>query len=220
MITLHYLVHSRSQRIVWLLEELGVEYELKRYERNKKTNLAPDELKKIHPLGRAPVIEDDGLVIAESGAIIEHLIERYDTEGKFKAENKHSYLFWVHFAEASLMPPLVTNMVLNKGKEKVGFPISIFINKFVDAIIAAYFGPNLATSLDFIEAHLSEHHGFDGESINGADFQMIFPLEAVVGAGRGAKYPAITAYVKRIHQREAYQSGLVKSGEYAYASVS
>ncbi|MFC3095317.1 glutathione S-transferase [Alteromonas sediminis] len=221
MITLHHLNNSRSQRILWLLEELSAEYDIEFHERDKKTNLAPSSLKAVHPLGRAPVLTVGEHTLAESAAIIEYLISHYDQVGAFSydvASEGQDYLFWMHFAEGSLMPALVANMVLEKAKGKVVFPLNVFIGKFVDAVKAAYFGPNLKSSLDFVEQHLSANHGFVGSGLTGVDFQMIFPLEALVASNRAERYPAITAYVKRMHQREAYQRALKKGGEYAYAT--
>lgn len=222
MITVHHLENSRSQRILWLLEELGVEYDIVFHQRDKSTNLAPAALKEIHPLGRAPVIEDGDRVIAESATIIEYLLEKYDTDKRFSVTDDdvaaYDHKFWLHFAEGSLMPSLVTKMVLNKGKQKVGFPFSLITNKFVQGVIEAYFGPNLDVSIKFVEDHLQANHGFVGANFTAADFQMIFPLEALVATGQTKQLPAISAYVQRIHKRDAYQQALAKGGEYAYAT--
>jgi len=221
MITLHHLDNSRSQRILWLLEELEVDYDIEFHKRDRVTNLAPESLKQVHPLGRAPVLKVGNHTLAESAAIIEFLISHHDQNGQFGydlASDNQDYLFWMHFAEGSLMPALVSNMVLEKAKTKVVFPINFFTTKFVEAVIDAYFGPNLKASLAYVEAHLAEHHGFVGNGLTGVDFQMIFPLEALVASNRAQAYPAISAYVKRIHQREAYQRALAKGGPYAYAT--
>ena len=222
MITLHHLENSRSQRILWLLEELGVDYDIAFHKRDKTTNLAPAELKQVHPLGRAPVIEDGDKIIAESASIIEYLIEQYDVDHRLRVADDspavYDHKFWLHFAEGSLMPSLVTKMVLNKGKEKVGFPFSFVTDKFVQGVIGAYFGPNLDVSIKFVEDHLQAHHGFVGDGLTAADFQMIFPLEALVATGQAKHLPAISAYVQRIHKRVAYRRALAKGGDYAYAT--
>lgn len=222
MITIHHLENSRSQRIVWLAEELGITYKLEQYRRDPKTGLAPDSFKRIHPLGRAPIICFDELVLVESATIIEFMIGRFDDQRLFVSpdneEAQQAYRFWMHFAEGSLMPPLVTKLVMSKASQQVPFPFSFITNKFVDGVNEAYFSKNLADSLDYVETHLAKHHGFVSEQLTGVDFQMIFPLEAIVASGQADKYPAIKAYVKRIHQRSAYQQGLKKTLPYAYAT--
>lgn len=219
-LVLHHLNNSRSQRILWLLEELGVAYDILHYQRDAKTNLAPDALKKVHPLGRAPVITHNGNALAESGAIIEYLIEEFGAQFK-PADNRYAlnqYRFWMHFAEGSLMPPLVARLVLSKAKEKASpFFMKPVVGKIVDAITAAYYGPNLKISLEYVNDYLQEHEWFAGDNLSGADFQMSFPLEAMQGRVGKGQYAAIDAYVARIHARDAYQRGLAKGGEYAYA---
>ncbi len=220
MLTLHHLNDSRSQRILWLLEELKIPYQLETYQRNPKTGLAPEQLKAIHPLGRSPVLTTEHGVMAESGAIIEFLIGRYANEtcGVPEDEKDHQdYLFWMHFAEGSLMPPLVAMKVLFKAREKSPFLFKPVVNKMVEGIINAYYGPNLKQSLKYIESWLSKNEWFAGNRLSGADIQMSFPLESLVATGRAKNFPAITEYVKRIHARPAYQEALKKGGEYSYA---
>mgnify|MGYP002700103203 FL=1 len=224
MITLHHLNNSRSQRVLWLLEELKLEYKIEFYARDKKTILAPDSLKAIHALGKSPVITDDatGMTLAESGAIIEYLVQTY---GKHLMPEQGSeaywqYLYWLHFSEGSLMPPMVMNLVLNKMKAS---PMPFFIKPvakmLADKIVENFSGPNVKRSLDFIESHLNNKAWFCGDQLTGADIQMSFPLEA--SAARGlisqANYPNIDAYVKRFHALPAYQAGLAKGGDYDYA---
>jgi len=220
MLTLHHLNNSRSQRILWLLEELGVDYALEKYQRNPKTNLAPKELKAVHPLGRSPVLTTDDVTLAESGAIVSYLVSRY-AKDQFSVPQDvaayQEYLFWLHFAEGSLMPPLVATLVLRKARQKSPWLIKPIVNKMVDGIMGAYYGPNLEQSLKYTERYLSSHDWFAGNGPTGADVQMIFPLESVVASGRADNLPAIRAYVKRIHDRPAYQRALEKGGEYAYA---
>ncbi|NMH59901.1 glutathione S-transferase [Alteromonas ponticola] len=220
MLTLHHLNDSRSQRILWLLEELGAEYQLEVYQRDQKTGLAPTELKAIHQLGRAPVLTTENGTLAESGAIIEYLVKHY-ADATFAApsdeKNYQSYLFWMHFAEGSLMPPLVAMKVLFKAREKTPLLFKPVVNKMVEGIIRAYYGPNLEQSLKYIESWLSSHEWFAGNQPTGADVQMSFPLESLVATGRAKSYPAITEFVQRIHARPAYQAALKKGGEYSYA---
>lgn len=223
MITLHHLNNSRSQRILWLLEELNLDYKIEFYARDKKTILAPDSLKAIHALGKSPVITDDktGFTLAESGAIIEYLIQTYGKQlmPEQGSEEYWQYLYWLHFSEGSLMPPMVMNLVLMKMKTS---PMPFFIKPvakmLADKIVENFSGPNIKRSLDFIENHLSKNTWFCGEQLTGADIQMSFPLEA--SAARGIvndQYPNTLAYVKRFQALPAYQAGLAKGGDYDYA---
>ena len=221
MITLHHLNNSRSQRILWLLEELGVPYEIRHYQRDRKTQLAPPELKKVHPLGKSPVITDDGVTVAESGAIIEYLVRKYGTQFR-PAEDSPAFLdytYWMHFAEGSLMPPLVMKLVFDKVREA---PVPFFIKPvtkgIADKVMSSFVGPNIRGNLDFIEAHLAKHPWFAGDALSGADFQLSFPLEATMaGRAAGGHYPAIKAWVKKVQERPAYQRGLKAGGPYDYA---
>lgn len=222
MLTLHHLNNSRSQRILWLLEELGVDYKIEFYERDSTTNLAPDSLRAVHPLGRSPVLSTPHGAIAESGAIVEYLVRNH-AESSFAVPNDEEalqqYWFWLHFAEGSLMPPLVANLVLEKARQKGSKPFFIkpITEKLVDGIINAYYGPNLAQSLRYVESYLANHTWFAGDEPTGADVQMIFPLESLVASGRADDFAAIRGYVKRVHERPAYKRALEKGGEYAYA---
>lgn len=222
MLTLHHLNNSRSQRILWLLEELGVDYEIEHYQRDSQTNLAPDALRGVHPLGRSPVLSTPDGAIAESGAIVEYLVHTHAKESfvtPTDGDALQQYWFWLHFAEGSLMPPLVANLVLEKARQKGSKPFFIkpITNKLVDGILNAYYGPNLAQSLRYVESYLSRNTWFAGDAPTGADVQMIFPLESLVASGRAKEFSAIQGYVKRIHARPAYQRGLEKGGEYDYA---
>lgn len=223
MITVHHLEDSRSQRLLWLLEELGLAYEVKRYARDKKTQLAPKALYAVHPLGKSPVLEDDGLVLAESGAIIEYLLARYDAEGRFKPADALSqagrdYTYWLHFAEGSLMPYLVMVKVFDTVKRA---PMPFFVRPIAKQIAGrvegSFLKPSVTRFFDFIEAHLSKQQWFAGDAISGADIQMSFPLEAAMAGRVVGEYPQIRAYVKRIHARDAYQRALAKGGDYSYA---
>ena len=224
MITLHHLNNSRSQRILWLLEELNLEYRIERYQRDPVTIMAPDSLKAVHPLGKSPVISDDAtnVTLAESGAIIEYLIQTYGQERLCPSAGSPAYwqyIYWLHFTEGSLMPPLVMNLVLTKMKESpMPFFVKPIAKMIADKIVEKFSGPNIKRSLDFIEQHLSQNTWFCGEQMSGADIQMSFPLEASVARGAiGENYPHILAYVKRFQALPAYQKGLEKGGEYDYA---
>src|SRR6476619_7485572 len=196
MIIVHHLENSRSQRILWMLEELGLPYEVKRYERNKQTMLAPPELKRIHPLGKSPVIEDSetGKVVAETGNIVEYLVAK---AGKLGAPDDLDaalrYRFWLHYAEGSLMPPLLVKLVLTR--------VPIF-GKMAQKRIQ----PMIDVHLDYIESELAQHHWFAGETMTAADIMMSFPLEAARSrAGLDASRPAIIAWLDKVHARPAYQ---------------
>lgn len=222
MLVVHHLNNSRSQRVLWALEELGVPYEVKRYQRDEITNLAPASLKAIHPLGKSPVIIDGDLTLAESGAIIEYLVRTHGN-GAFipptSSEAYQSYVYWLHFAEGSLMPPMVLKLVFDKI---VSSPMPFFAKPIAKGIakkvMTGYVGPSIKDNLDFIDSHLTSHEWFAGDHISGADFQMSFPLEAWVARNPDdSNYPKIVAYVKRLHERPAYQKALDAGGPYDYA---
>lgn len=221
MIVVHHLNNSRSQRVLWALEELGVPYEIKRYERDLKTNLAPSSLKKVHPLGKFPVISDGDITIAESGAIIEYLCQSYG-KGNFiperNTEGHRQYIYWLHFAEGSLMPQLLFSVILNKIKSNASpFFIKPIANAIVQKVMSGYVGPNITTNLNFIEEHLKNNDWFAGEQLSGADIQMSFPLEAwASNNSTNQQYPNILAYVKRFQERAAYQRALDTGGHYDY----
>ena len=210
MIVVHHLENSRSQRILWMLEELGLPYEIKRYERNKKTMLAPPELRQVHPLGKSPVIEDTedaNRVIAETGAIVEYLVDKAD--GRLGAPANRTgaldYRFWLHYAEGSLMPPLLLKLVLAR--------VPLFGKSVTKRI-----QPWIETHLDFVEAHLAKQPWFAGEAMTAADIMMSFPLEAARSrGGLDASRPATIAWLNKVHALPAYQTALRKGGPYAYA---
>ena len=222
MITLHHLNNSRSQRIIWLLEELKLEFVIEFHKRDSKTYLAGDSLKAIHALGKSPVISDDqtGMTLAESGAIIEYLVQTY---GKHLMPEQGSqaywqYLYWLHFSEGSLMPPMVMNLVLSKMKDSpMPFFVKPIAKTIANQIVKQFSGPNIKRSLEFIEDHLSKNTWFCGDQLTGADVQMSFPLEASAARGMVDQYPNILAYVKRFQALPAYQAALAKGGDYDYA---
>lgn len=223
MLTLHHLNNSRSQRILWLLEELKQEYHIERYARDTKTQLAPASLKKVHPLGKSPLLTDEDKVIAESGAIIEYLAENYGPQW-IPAQGSDAYLqykYWLHYAEGSLMPYFVMKLVFDKVKNSP-LPLLVkpivkpIVNTIYSEVMKSFLGPNIASNLQFIEEHLAQSEWFAGPAISGADIQMSFPLEAGLQGSRRS-YPHIQAFLKRIHARPAYQKALEIGGSYDYA---
>ncbi len=224
MITVHHLNNSRSQRVIWLLEELGVDYEIKLYQRDPKTMLAPKSLLKVHPLGKSPVITDGGTVVAESGAIIEYLIDRYDIEGKLSpaagTPTRLRYTYWLHFAEGSAMSPLLMKLVFNQIEKA---PMPFFAKPIAKAISknvkTSFIDPQIKAHLDYIESELCKSTWFAGGRLTGADIQMSFPLEAAVArGGLDESYPKIMAFIKRIHDRAGYKRALERGGEYSLLS--
>jgi glutathione S-transferase len=207
-IIVHHLENSRSQRVLWMLEELGLPYTVKRYERNRQTMLAPPELKRVHPLGKSPAIEDtDGRVVVETGAIIEYLVEKAD--GRLgplaHRDSVLRYRQFLHYAEGSLMPPLLVLLVVNR--------IPLLGKKAAKRI-----QPMIDVHLDYVEAELAQRPWFAGGEITAADIMMSFPLEAArTRAGLGASRPHTIAWLDKIHARPAYKAALVRGGPYAYA---
>lgn len=224
MLTVHYLEGSRAHRIVWLLQELRIPYELTTYARDTKTSLAPASLKKIHPLGKSPVITDGGLVIAESGAIIEYLVEQYGhnwvgDEGcnlePTKGTPEHRQCrFWMHYAEGSLMNWLVMGLVFRRiPTQPMPFFVKPIAKALCEKVIEQLIAPNLQSAQDFIEQHLAQHTWFAGEHLSMADFQMGFAVEALLTAGApAAQYPHLHAYLSRIQARPAYQGAIAQAG--------
>jgi glutathione S-transferase len=220
MIVVHHLNNSRSQRVLWLLEELGLPYEVKRYQRDRKTMLAPPELRAVHPLGKSPVIEDDGQVLAESGAIIEYLAERYGEEGlvpKAGTPEHLRYRYWMHFAEGTAQPPLLLKLLFDRVERG---PMPFFVRPVARAIArranATYIQPNIDRNLDFMERELGQRDWFAGAAFSAADVQMSFPLEAaVVRGGLDGKRPRLMDFLARIHARPAYRRAVERGGEYA-----
>jgi glutathione S-transferase len=217
MIIVHHLNNSRSQRILWLLEELNLPYEIKRYERNKLTMLAPPELKEVHPLGKSPVITDGDLVIAESGAIMEYLVNKYGNGRLKPADEKNAlrYTYWLHYAEGSAMPILLLTLIFNKIETA---PMPFFIKPIAKTISAnvrkAFINPNTKTHFDFMEGELGKNAWFAGNEFSAADIQMSFVVEAAGARGVLKERPRLQAYLKSIHARPAYKQALERGGEY------
>ena len=218
MITLHHLNNSRSQRILWLLEELGLEYDIKRYERDPETMLAPDSLRQVHPLGKSPVITDDDLTLAESGAIVEYLVDRYGNGRLAPAPNtpeRLRYTYWLHYAEGSAMPPLLLNLVFQQVKEKTPFFLRPIAGAIAGRAQSSFIQPQIALHLDYMESELNKAEWFVNDSFTAADIQLSFPLEeAATRAGLNASRPKLMAFLERIHARPAYQQALDRGGKY------
>jgi glutathione S-transferase len=207
MIKVHHLNNSRSQRVLWLLEEITLDYEIVRYQRDSKTKLAPRSLRDIHPLGKAPIIEDGSLRLAETGAIFDYLVGRYGQHlaPPRDAEVYWRYCYWLHYAEGSAMPPLLCKLIL-KRLGALGWPA----RRFVDGQIALH--------LDYMESQLANGPWFVADAFSAADIMMSFPLEvASVRAGLNATRPNLLNFLHRTHARPAYQRALKRGGEYALA---
>lgn len=219
-IIVHHLENSRSRRVLWLLEELGLAYDVVRYQRDPKTMLAPAELRAVHPLGKSPVVVDGDEVLAESGAIIEALAERHDAGHRLSpvpgSPEMQRYRYWLHYAEGSAMPPLL--MRLGFGRIRSA-PMPFFAKPIargiVDTALRTFIGPQLKLHFGYMEAELGKHAWFAGDRFTAADIQMSFPLEA--GAQRVGydAYPNLRAFLQRIHARPGYQRALERGGPYA-----
>lgn len=206
MLTVHHLNNSRSQRILWLLEELEIEYEIKFYARDSDTNRAPKELKAVHQLGKSPVIEDGPDIVAETGAIIVYILDKYG-DGELRPEKGIpeyvDYVHFLHFAEGSAMLPLLLSLYTSYLGDAAA-PLQPMIMAEIKGI------------LDYCEYQLTSSEYFAGDHLTGADIQMIFPLEAAKARGRLKGYEACNEYVEKIHKRPAYLRALARGGDYAY----
>lgn len=217
MITVHHLENSRSQRVLWVLEELGLPYDVKRYPRDPKTLLAPAELKAVHPLGKSPVIIDEGRTVAESGAIIEYLVAK--TGGQLAPAPDSpawlDYRYFMHYAEGSLMPLMVMSLMFTRIPKS---PMPFFARPIARALCgkvhSSFLQPQITDHLAMLEAHLTKRTWFAGEDFSAADIQMSFPLEAAAVRAGGDRYPALAAFLARIHDRPAYQRALERGGPY------
>jgi glutathione S-transferase len=220
VITVHHLNNSRSHRVLWLLEELGVPYEIRRYQRDPATSLAPPELLAIHPLGKSPVITDEGLTLAESGAIAEYLVDRYGKGALIPpagTPQRVRYTYWLHFAEGSAMPPLLMKLVFSRlEKAPMPFfakPIARSISRKVKE---SFIDPNLGRIATYIESELAGSGWFAGSEFTAADIQMSFPVEAIT-VRVGAR-PNMTQFLQRVHDRPAYKRAIERGGEVAILS--
>jgi len=221
MVIVHHLNNSRSQRVLWLLEELGVPYEVKRYERDAKTMLAPPSLLAVHPLGKSPVIVDRAVTVAESGAIVEYLVDKYGAGRLIPAAGtpeRLRYTYWLHNAEGSAMPPLLLKLVFDRiATNPAPWPISAIARRIAATVQNTFIGPNLKRHLDYMEAELGLHSWFAGEQFTAADIQMSFPLEAAASrAGLNDSRPKLMGFLNRIHARDAYKRALERGGAYDF----
>ena len=223
MLIVHHLNNSRSQRVLWLLEELGLAYEVKRYERDPKTMLAPASLRQVHPLGKSPVLTDEALTLAESGAIVEYLVERYG-QGRLvpppATSERLRYTYWLHYAEGSAMPPLLLKLVFDRLEQS---PMPFFMRPVAQVLVnrtkRSFIEPQLVQHLDYLEAELGKSLWFAGNEFTAADIQMSFPLEAAAArAGLNESRPNLMRFLKRIHTRPAYQRALERGGAYELVS--
>jgi glutathione S-transferase len=228
MITLHHLENSRSQRVLWLLEELGLShgthYSLKHYKRDPKTKLAPPELQAVHPLGKSPVLTEVGtggkVVVAESGAIVEYLLDTHGTKSSLRpaagTEAQRRFTYWLHFAEGSAMPLLLLKLVFDKVRHA---PVPFFVKPVVKGVAAqvdkSFTDPNLARQFAYIEAELASRPWFAGPDFSAADIQMSYPVEAAfAGGGAGPAHPAMRAWLDKVQARPAYKRALDVGGPY------
>lgn len=235
MITVHHLNDSRSQRVLWLLEELSLPYTVKHYQRDPKTMLAPPELLAVHPLGKSPVISDvsddsddsggdQPITVAETGAIVEYLIEQHGA-GRLRppagTEARRRWHYWLHFAEGSAMPPLLMTLVFDRvAQAPVPFFLKPVTRGIAKQVMDTLVRPNLQRQLDFMEAELGRSTWFAGDAFSAADIMLSFPLEAAAQrAGLDARRPRLMAFLARIHARAAYQRALEKGGPYSFASA-
>lgn len=217
MITLHHLNNSRSQRVLWLLEELELPYEIVKYERDPKTMLAPATLRAIHPLGKSPVITDGDATLAESGAIIEYLVDTYG-QGRLApppgTPAARLYRYFLHYAEGSLMPLLLMKLVFNKVKTDAPILIRPVAKVIASTVSSRFLDPNLANHLAFLADHLAKHAWFAGDAFSAADVQMSFPIEGAVARAGGGISPRLTEWLGRIQGRPAYRRSIERGGEY------
>ncbi|MDO5059430.1 MAG: glutathione S-transferase [Neisseria sp.] len=219
MITLYALKQSRAYRILWLLELLQLDYRAEIIERNTATFLAPESLREIHPLGKSPLLQDGSLTLAESGAIVEYLLNRYDTAQQFRPAPDSAaypdYLFWLHYAEGSLMPLLLMSLVFRRiDAQKVPFFVKPVVRKITGGVRESFLNPQLKLHLDFVEQKLDGKTWLLGGTPSGADIMMSFPLQAALSRSSG-NYPNIQAYVRRIESDAAYQAAERKLGKLA-----
>lgn len=223
MIVVHHLNNSRSQRVLWLLEELGVPFEIQHYQRDAKTMLAPTSLRQVHPLGKSPVITDGAVTVAESGAIIDYLVSKYGNGRLAPAEGtpeRLRYTYWLHYAEGSAMPPLLLALIFNFIPRQ---PMPFFIRPLVRSICGnvrrSFIQPQLDLHLGYMNDELGKSKWFAGDTFSAADIQMSFPLEAAATRGGiDQQYPRLADFLRRIQAMPSYQRALEKGGPYQLMS--
>lgn len=221
MITVHHLNNSRSQRVLWLLEELGCRYEVKRYERDAKTMQAPKELRAVHPLGKSPVISDGDNTIAETGAIIDYVMGRYGS-GRLMpppgSKERLHYTYWMHYAEGSAMTPLLLKLVFTRIPMNTPGLMKGLVKSVMAKAQERVSDPQIRMHVDYWDTELSKSEWFAGNEFTAADIMMSFPLEAAGARADAKTRPMVKAFLDRIHARPAYQDALRKGGPYDYAS--
>ena len=222
MLVVHHLENSRSQRVLWLLEELGLPYEIVHYKRDATTMLAPPALLAVHPLGKSPVITDGDTTVAETGAIVEYILAQYGDGRLLPAPGTPEalrYRYWLHFAEGSAMPPLLLTLIFDRiANAPMPFFIKPVARGISNKVMNLMVRPNLKRQLDYMESELGRSAWFAGAALTGADIMMSFPLEAAAQrAGLDASRPKLMAFLKRIHARPAYKLALKRGGPYDFA---
>ncbi|CAM2944308.1 MULTISPECIES: glutathione S-transferase [Methylobacterium] len=218
MITVHHLENSRSQRVLWLLEELGLPYTVKRYDRDPQTMRAPPDLIALHPLGKAPIITEEETVVAETGAIVTYLTDRaggalVPAQG---TPERGRYTYWLHYAEGSAMPPLLLKLVFGRLAPQSPWALRPLVRGIADTVLKSFVDPDLRRHAAFWDGELADRPFFCGGEFTAADIMMSFPLEAFAARGTGTG-PRVTAWLARIHARPAYRAALERGGPYAYA---
>lgn len=220
MITVHHLNNSRSQRVLWLLEELELPYQIVKYERDPRTMLAPASLRAVHPLGKSPVITDGDATLAESGAILEYLVETYG-KGRLAppagTPGYRDYRYFMHYAEGSLMPFLVMKLVFNKVSTDAPFLVRPIAKTISGTVSSRFLDPNLKAHLAFLADHLGKHAWFAGDAFSAADVQMSFPIEGAIARAGGGIPPKLTEWLAKIQARPAYRRAIEKGGDYHIA---
>ncbi|HEY7906600.1 MAG TPA: glutathione S-transferase [Wenzhouxiangella sp.] len=224
MIELHYLAHSRSQRILWFAEEIGLEYQLIIHERDPVTRLAKSEVKALHPLGKLPLLVDGELTLAESAIILEYMARHHAPDWLIDSADSDywNFQYWMHYAEASIMPPLLIRLIFSMLKgPAVPALIRPLSKRIANQVDQTFTNPQIATHFDFVEAYLGQNEWFVGDRITIADVQMLFPLEAALAKGsvQAQAFPNIVSYVNRLQGRPAYQRALSKGGPYEFGPV-
>ena len=219
MIVVHHLEHSRSQRVLWMLEELGLAYEVRRYRRDPETMLAPASLRAVHILGKSPVVTEGEQVFAESGAIIEHLAERNPAAGLAPAPDdpqRFRYLYWLHFAEGSAMTPLFLKLIIDRLEgSRAPFIVRPVIRSITGRMRRTLVTPRLEDNLDFMEAELARSAWFAGDRFTAADIQMSFPVQAALARGGSVKaLPHLRSFAERIESRPSYKRALERGGKF------
>ena len=221
MLTVHHLNNSRSQRVLWLLEEMSTPYELVRYQRGPDQR-APASLRKIHPLGLSPVLTDDsGLALAETGAIVTWLLHRFDTAHRFSVAPDSAawpqYLYWLHASEGTVMPPLVMSLVMTVMTSQAPALIRPVAKAIRGGLEKKFYGPQIRNNFAYAEGEVARTGWFAGDAFSAADVMMSFPVEAAGSRADMSPYPALRDWLSRIRARPAYREALARGGKYDYA---